>query len=257
MKLQMPPPPESYRSASQKARWSSEEWGARNLYCPACPSPAVERLPNNSEARDFECPACGHCYQLKSSSSWSTRTVPDAAYDSMMAAVRSDTAPNLLVLQYAAGWLVRNLLLVPHFFLTPSAIKKRAPLAAGARRSGWVGCNISLVNIPADGKIVVVADGAAVEPSEVRRRFESVKPVAALDVSLRGWTLDVLNVVRRLGTEHFVLADVYAFASVLSKLHPENQHVREKIRQQLQVLRDLGFLSFEGRGAYRLLTLTC
>ncbi len=254
MNLQMPRPPDSYRSASQKARWSSENWGARHLYCPACSSPAVERLPNNTEARDFECPACGHFFQLKSRSVWSVTTVPDAAYDAMMAAVRSDTAPSLLVLQYTAAWLVWNLLLVPHFFLTPSAIKKRPPLAAGARRAGWVGCNISLANIPADGKIMVVTDGAVVQPTEVRKRFQSVKPVASLDVSLRGWTLDVLNIVRGLAKERFTLDEVYASAPVLAELHPENRHVRAKIRQQLQMLRDLGFLAFEGRGVYRLLT---
>jgi len=31
-----------------------------------------------------------------------------------------------------------------------------------------------------------------------------------------------------------------------------NRHVRAKIRQQLQILRDLGSLHFLGRGRYRL-----
>lgn len=180
--------------------------------------------------------------------------MPDAAYEAMMAAVRSDTAPNLLVMQYTHEWFVRNLLLVPHFFLTPSTIVKRAPLSAGARRSGWVGCNISLSNIPADGKIAVVSDSTPVQPLEVRRRFESVKPVADIDVKARGWTLDVLNALRHLRKEHFTLDEAYSYVPELSALHPENRHVRDKIRQQLQVLRDLGILSFEGRGAYRFLT---
>ncbi|HEV2493712.1 MAG TPA: hypothetical protein VG204_11665 [Terriglobia bacterium] len=34
--------------------------------------------------------------------------------------------------------------------------------------------------------------------------------------------------------------------------HAQNRHVRDKIRQQLQVLRDLGFVVFLGRGQYRL-----
>jgi type II restriction enzyme len=38
----------------------------------------------------------------------------------------------------------------------------------------------------------------------------------------------------------------------LARLHPQNTHVRDKIRQQLQVLRELGFVSFLGAGSYRL-----
>jgi type II restriction enzyme len=38
----------------------------------------------------------------------------------------------------------------------------------------------------------------------------------------------------------------------IAKLHPANRHVRAKIRQQLQVLRDAGLLDFVGRGEYRM-----
>jgi len=61
----------------------------------------------------------------------------------------------------------------------------------------------------------------------------------------------VLNVVRALNKDEFTLQDVYAFAGHLEKLHPANRHVRDKIRQQLQVLRDLGLVEFLGDGRYR------
>jgi len=48
------------------------------------------------------------------------------------------------------------------------------------------------------------------------------------------------------------VSDVYAHAAALSKLPPQNAHIHDKIRQQLQVLRDLGRLEFLGRGRYRL-----
>jgi hypothetical protein len=49
------------------------------------------------------------------------------------------------------------------------------------------------------------------------------------------------------------LADVYAHAGALAKLYPNNAHVRDKIRQQLQVLRDdCGLLEFTTPGNYRL-----
>ena len=58
--------------------------------------------------------------------------------------------------------------------------------------------------------------------------------------------------VQSLGKLEFTLADVYANAGSLAKLHPNNRHVRDKIRQQLQVLRDLGLLTFLGSASYRL-----
>ena len=64
-------------------------------------------------------------------------------------------------------------------------------------------------------------------------------PRAELDAKQRGWTLDVLNAVRSLGKTEFDLAEVYKSEGKLAKVHPANRHVREKIRQQLQGLRDL------------------
>ncbi|HEU5231413.1 MAG TPA: hypothetical protein VFU50_01040 [Terriglobales bacterium] len=68
------------------------------------------------------------------------------------------------------------------------------------------------------------------------------------------WTHDVLKVVRSLGKKNFHLNDVYARAAELQRLHPDNQHVEAKIRQQLQVLRDQGILRFiDDNGNYELL----
>ena len=64
--------------------------------------------------------------------------------------------------------------------------------------------------------------------------------------------MDVLNVVRSLNKNEFSLSEVYAFHPRLAELHPNNRHVRDKIRQQLQILRDLGLLIFLGDGSYRL-----
>lgn len=89
-------------------------------------------------------------------------------------------------------------------------------------------------------------------PAEVRRAFKRLKPLASLKLEKRGWTLDVLNAVRLLKKPEFDLAEIYAFEQLLLKLHPNNSHIRDKIRQQLQVLRDLGLLEFLGSGSYRL-----
>lgn len=83
-------------------------------------------------------------------------------------------------------------------------------------------------------------------------QYARIRRLAELDAKQRGWTLDVLNAVRSLGKTEFDLAEVYKSDGKLAKLHPANRHVREKIRQQLQVLRDLGLLEFLGDGEYRL-----
>jgi type II restriction enzyme len=89
----------------------------------------------------------------------------------------------------------------------------------------------------------VVSENRAESASVAREKFRRVKPLKELSVAQRGWTLDVLNIVRRLGRAEFTNEDVYAFERELETLHPGNRHVRDKIRQQLQVLRDLGLLT--------------
>jgi type II restriction enzyme len=243
---------EGYKSPSQKARVLTEAWCTRELYCAACDSDHILQAPPNTQAIDFRCPQCEQPYQLKGGSSWNQQRIVDAAYSSMMAAIRQDRTPNLLVMQYSPGWQVHNLMLIPRFFFTESAIERRKPLSKTARRAGWVGCNILLTHIPPDGRISMVSDGRPVASTRVRRDFQRVEPLSKLRSGVRGWTLDVLTTVRGLGKQEFSLDDVYAFASELGALHPQNRNVRPKIRQQLQVLRDLGFLRFLQPGQYAL-----
>jgi type II restriction enzyme len=171
----------------------------------------------------------------------------------MMNAIRHDETPNFYFMQYElATWRVKNLLLVPSFAFPPSAIIKRAPLSSTARRAGWVGCNIALSRVPVEARILVVTESAVMPASEVREKFKRVKPLKDIPITQRGWTLDVLNAIRRLGKTEFETADAYAFTRELDKLHPDNRHVKDKIRQQLQVLRDLGLLLHVERGCWHL-----
>ena len=71
---------------------------------------------------------------------------------------------------------------------------------------------------------------------------------------IANWLIEVMKCVESIGRREFEIDDVYAFANQLSLLYPRNRHVKEKIRQQLQVLRDQGFLDFASRGSYRLRT---
>jgi type II restriction enzyme len=143
-------------------------------------------------------------------------------------------------------------MLVPRVFFPEGIIEKRKPLAAHALRAGWVGSNILLGQIASDGKIAMVSDGAVVPEQKVRSEFSRVRKLAEVPPSVRGWALDVLGAVRRLGKSSFSLDDVYKFESELRDSHPLNRHVRPKIRQQLQVLRDPGLLEFTTPGNYRI-----
>lgn len=67
----------------------------------------------------------------------------------------------------------------------------------------------------------------------------------------RGWLLDVLNCVNQIEGRDFNLEQMYKFEDVLSKKYPNNKHIKDKIRQQLQILRDKGIVEFKGRGCYR------
>ena len=196
----------------------------------------------------------------------------DGAFEARMRAIRSDRVPNFFFLNYdGLNWRVRDLLLVPHFAFPPSAINKRKPLSYTARRAGWVGCNIDLNRIPPDARIAAVKNGEVVPEDEVRKKFKRVKPLKDISIAERGWTLDVLNLVRRISLTRpaghplpsdgrgaggegatFTNGDIYAHARELEKLHPDNRHVRDKIRQQLQVLRDAKLLIHVSTGVWRL-----
>lgn len=254
MNLVLPRPHVRYKSPAQRARVSTEPWALENLFCPNCPSPRLRPTETGTEAIDFLCPHCEESFQLKSQSHMFGCKIVDAAYDSMMRAIQRDATPNLVALHYNPdAWRVMNVLLIPRFVFSPSAIERRPPLGPSARRAGWVGCNILLDAFPAEARIPIVQGGIAAKPSQVRQLYRDLRPLARFKVEKRGWTLDVLRAIESLAKQEFSLDDAYSAEAQLARLHPDNRHIRPKIRQQLQVLRDLGFLRFLGRGRYRLL----
>jgi type II restriction enzyme len=177
----------------------------------------------------------------------------DAGYEQMCRAIREDRTPNLLVMHYdLAAWRVLNLILIPRFAFSEAAVEKRKPLSAGARRAGWIGCNILLGRIPGEDRLSLIRNGQPLSSEAVRRSYKRIKPLAAIEPQQRGWTLDILAAVRSLGKQSFTLDEVYSLEPGLAELHPDNKHVRDKIRQQLQLLRDARLITFTGRGNYRI-----
>jgi type II restriction enzyme len=242
----------SYKSSAQRARVVTEAWGEENLYCANCTSDSLRRAKAGTPVIDFICPACEAHFQLKSGARPFARRIPDAAYSKMRDAILHGRTPNLLALHYdPLRWQVVSLLLIPRFAFSLWAVEKRKALSPSARRKGWVGCDIALYRIPPDARISIITDQAPTSPLVVRSQFARLRPLEHRSPKSRGWTLDLLTVLRSLKKEEFSLAEMYDHATQLRLLHPRNRHVEAKIRQQLQRLRDMGFLDFVGRGRYR------
>ena len=58
------------------------------------------------------------------------------------------------------------------------------------------------------------------------------------------WLAEVLKCIQKLGTKKFNLNQVYQYENELSKIFPNNKHIKAKIRQQLQILREKGLIEF-------------
>jgi type II restriction enzyme len=273
-------PGAAYASGSQRARVFTESWVAAWLFCPNCGAARIARYPNNSPVADFYCAACREQFELKSKNGRMGPTVADGAYGAKMARLASDTNPNLALMSYdLARFAVTDLFFVPKHFFTPAINQQRPPLAPTARRAGWVGSNILLREVPESGKVWFVRGGAALAKAEVLEQWRSTCPPLTLrafvagnakslafprraahadrssllrdaGAAARGWLIEVMKCVEAIGRPAFTLDDVYAHEARLSVLYPGNHNVRPKIRQQLQVLRDRGWLEFMGRGRY-------
>jgi len=243
-----------YTSPSQRARILTEDWVARQAYCLECATPKLSQFSSGQPVADFFCSNCHEEYELKSKRNAIGPKLLDAGYCAMLNRLASDTNPNLFVLSYnSSDFFVTNFFIIPKRFFVPEIIEKRKPLAPTARRANWVGCNILLSGIPQTGKIFLVRNGR-VEPRD--RALATWRKTLFLrdekDISAKGWLLDIMRCIESLGKPNFKLDEVYAFEAELRTLHPENKHIKDKIRQQLQVLRDKGYLDFMSRGHYRL-----
>jgi type II restriction enzyme len=242
-----------YSSGSQSARTWTERWVKDWMYCPNCGSPHVSQFPANQPVADFFCPSCAEEYELKSQKKAFGAKVLDGAFRTMYERLAASNNPNLLLLNYDLAHLsITNVFVVPKHFFIREIVEKRKPLAATARRASWTGFNILLNKIPASGKIFFVRDGIPQPKESVLFHWKRTLFLREEGTEARGWLIEVMKCVESIGKKKFNLDDIYAFEDELSRLYPNNRHVKQKIRQQLQFLRDRGYLDFVSRGYYRL-----
>ena len=239
-----------YKSPTQKIRVMSESWVSNNLFCPCCGNLHINQFLNNSPVADYHCDNCGEIFELKSKAGNIGNKLNDGAYATMIERITSNSNPDLFVLQYS-GITVTDFTVIPKFFFVPDIIEKRNPLSETARRAGWTGCNILYSRIPEQGKITIIKSGRFRTNSAVVTDYNKLAKLKTNDISQRGWLFDILNCVNSISRDEFTLNEVYAFIEQLRFKHPINNNIEAKIRQQLQILRDKGFLLFLESGRYK------
>lgn len=256
---------ELYSSISQRARVVTEEWTGENLYCPRCGLP-LSPYKNNTKVYDFYCdhsdqrfvvlsPSTLDNFQLKSMTSFPNNAFPKrilgSEYNTTVQSLVRGEFPSLILLHYdARDEEMRDGMLVHRLTITLNDIIVRKPLGEKARRKGWQGSMISIESIPDIGKISIIEKTMEKPKFSVMEKWASVERVLKGDIEQRGWTSDIMRVLDNL-PDFFSLSDVYAFQSSLQERYPYNKHIKDKIRQQLQLLRDREYLKFEGHGRYR------
>jgi len=238
-----------YKSNSQKIRVTTEQWTGKNIYCSYC-GKQILQYENNRAVADFYCDNDHEEYELKSKANKIVLKIVAGQYDKMIERISSESNPNLFLLSYF-NEKVNNFCVIPKYLLTPSVIEKRKPLSTFAKRAGWSGCNILISRIPEIGKVYYVKDGQVRKKRIVLEQFDKIAFLRQEQVESKGWILDIMKCVDRIVSNDFSLQTIYSFEKELARLHPENNNIKPKIRQQLQILRDKKFIQFLGNGKYK------
>lgn len=244
----------NYRSNSQKARVLTEKWVSESIFCPSCGFPHISKQPNNKPVSDFFCPSCYEEFELKSKRDRFGTKIPDGDYFTKIKRLQSNNNPNLFILVYNSACLkVLHFVVIPRHFFVPQIIEKRKPLSTTAQRAGWIGSTILLNKVPSSGRIFLIKNGQMEPKEKVLTLWKNTLFLKKeKEFSAKGWLIDIMYILEKIGKKEFTLDEVYRYESELAKIHPGNKHIKEKIRQQLQILRNEGYLDFISRGYYRI-----
>ena len=241
-----------YKSKSQIARIKTEEWALSKLFCPICGNNFTEST-NNTKVYDFSCSDCGQYFQLKSHNKKIGKKLIGSEYYSFINSLMKSTIPNFLLMQYQienSEIVVQRVIFIPKTFITDEVIEKRKPLSITAKRAGWTGYNLLIYKIPTYGITEMVSNNQLKNKIAIQKETKRISDLYKLDKTRILWKIELLKIIDKLPDE-FILTDVYKFSDSLKKVFPENNHIEDKIRQQLQLLRDSEIIEFIERGKYR------
>lgn len=241
-------PVSGHRRPQQMVREMSERWACTSVRCPYC-GEGFERV--NRPVTDLRCtnPQCGELWELKSAE-WTVRDKRVWAAGGLEAMLRvlGEGGRNFAFLRYrrrgADEYDVRDLFFIPKWLMTRHIITNERELKN--RRGYWMH-NITIGHLPESARVPVILAGRSRHFTEVLRQWQDLQR-SLLEPG--GWTSDVLCCVQSLARSEFTVKDMYAFEGRLQLAHPGSGHVREKIRQQLQVLERMGLVARVARGRY-------
>ena len=230
----------------------TEQWVHEMIYCPNCGSNSLNKYPNNKKVADFFCLSCHEDYELKSKNGAFGSKITAGDHNTMINRLKSSRNPNLFLLNYDKDSnAVLNFIVIPKQFLIPEIIEKRKPLSQEAKRAGWVGCMILLKSIPESGRIFYIKDKKVQTKDKILAEWQKTLFLRSeKNVPTKGWLLDIMRCIEKTNKLEFTNQDIYAFENELSILHPNNKHIRDKIRQQLQVLCKNGYIDSVVSGNY-------
>jgi len=248
---------DNYTNKSQIARVLTENWVKNNSYCPNCGEINLNEFENNKPVADFYCSKCSEQFELKSKNAFDIgNKIVDGAYSTMIKRINSDENPNFFFLTYdKTKWEVNNFLIIPKHYFTSDIIIKRKPLSNTARRAGWIGCNIDITKVPESGRIFLVKNSEIILKEKVQSKWKGTEFLRTRKGESKGWIIDIMNCIDAIQKETFTLKDIYSFEGQLKQKYPNNNFVKDKIRQQLQFLRDKGLIEFKNRGTYKKIKL--
>lgn len=248
---------DKYTSQSQKIRVLTEAWVDDKIFCPNCGNIKVSNYENNRPVADFYCKKCKEEFELKSKKGKFGKKISAGAYSKMIQRLSLPLKPNFFFMNYLESLRVNDFFVVPKHFFIPEIIERRKPLKKSARRAGWVGSNILFSKIPKAGQIFYIENGKEINKKDVLEKWRRTVFLKRIKkTESKGWILDIMNCIDALNKKEFTLQEIYHFEQNLKVIYPKNKHIKDKIRQQLQILRDNGYLKFIDRGNYKLKSYT-
>jgi len=147
--LQLRGPERVYKSKSQIGGNIIETWVETNLFCVACGSNSLRRLPRNTKLADFDCQQCSARYQVKATGKPLKDKILGAAFAPLHEAALRSEVPNYICVQYdEKESIVRHVRVIPGRAITADRVLARKKLGPHARRHGFQGCNVNAKGLP-------------------------------------------------------------------------------------------------------------